>query len=98
MEGMPPGYDQWKLATPPEHEGADEEDSDADEKVCPKCGGTAGRYRVETLKRENFESWAGTHLSYGDEIVTGATSWWRCIDCNAYKIPQGRLALGERDE
>lgn len=83
----------------PHYVGAEEEAKlvceERERKGCPKCGGTAGRYRVETLKRENFESWGGVHLSYGDEIVTGATSWWRCIDCNAYKIPQERSALGE---
>lgn len=29
------GYDDWKLATPPEHEGAEEED---DSESCPDCG------------------------------------------------------------
>lgn len=62
---------------------------------CPKCGGRSGRYQVETLRREHFESWSGAHLGYGDEIVTGEKSWWRCINCNAYKIPQHRPALSE---
>lgn len=52
---------------------------------CPKCGGHAGRYQVETIKRDHFEGWNGEHLNYGDEIVI-ETSRWRCIDCNAYKI------------
>jgi hypothetical protein len=57
--------------------------------ACPKCGGTTGRYLVETVKRERFEAWSGKHLNVGDELLVAET-WWRCMDCNAYKIPQSR--------
>lgn len=59
--------------------------------ACPKCGGTTGRYLVETIKRERFEAWDGEHLSVGDELLVAET-WWRCMDCNAYKIPQKRAS------
>ncbi len=61
--------------------------------ACPKCGDRGGRYQVETIKREHFESWGGVHLSYGDEM-TVETSRWRCVNCNAYKIdPADSTAL-----
>ncbi len=49
-------YDQWKLATPPEHEGPDE-----DEEYCP-CGGPpcqtpAGHGCGLSTKREWIEHW-----------------------------------------
>jgi hypothetical protein len=59
--------------------------------ACPKCGGTKGRYLVETIKRERFEAWDGEHLGVGDEMLVAET-WWRCMDCNAYKIPQNRAS------
>lgn len=54
---------------------------------CPKCGGKTGKYLVETIKRERYEAWDGKQLSTGDEMLV-TKSWWRCMDCNAYKIPQ----------
>lgn len=56
--------------------------------TCPKCGGTSGRYLVETLKRKRFETWDREHIDIGDETLITQT-WWRCTDCNAYKVPQG---------
>jgi hypothetical protein len=63
-------------------------DSSSTIHACPKCGGTTGRYLVRTIKKERFETWDGKHLSDGDGLLVSET-WWRCMDCNAYKIPQG---------